>query len=52
MAEKVNPNDESTQLKLNTFVGMKDANNARGADYFGITVMEDYLAKLYMTELD
>lgn len=52
MAEKVNPNDESTQLKLNTFVGMKDANNAKGADYFGITVMEDYLAKLYMTELD
>lgn len=51
-AEKVSENDESTKIKLNTFVGMKDANRQRGADYFGITVLEDYLAKMYMTELD
>lgn len=51
-AEKISENDEASKIKLNTFVGMKDANRQRGADYFGITVLEDYLAKMYMTELD
>jgi len=37
---------------LNTFVGIRDANNAVGADYFGITAQEDYLSKLLMTEKD
>jgi len=38
------------QFRLKAFVGIKDRNRNRGADYFGITPMEDYLAKLMMTE--
>uniref|UniRef100_A0AAU8B9Z2 Capsid protein n=1 Tax=Dulem virus 42 TaxID=3145760 RepID=A0AAU8B9Z2_9CAUD len=51
-AGQVDVNDEDSMLRLNTFVGMKDANKAKGSDYFGITAMEDYLAKMYMTEND
>lgn len=39
-----------THFKLNAFVGIKDMNRPKGADYFGITPMEDYIAKLIMTE--
>ena len=51
-AEKVNAKDPKSKIKLNTFVGIRDVNNAVGADYFGITAAEDYIAKLCMTEND
>ena len=39
-------------IKLNSFVGMRDVNKRFGVDYFGITPLEDYLAKMFMTEND
>lgn len=35
-------------FKLDTFVGLKDSRIRRGNDYFGITPMEDYIAKMFM----
>lgn len=35
-------------FKLDTFVGLKDTRVKRGKDYFGITPMEDYIAKMFM----
>lgn len=35
-------------FKLDTFVGLKDTRVKRGNDYFGITPMEDYIAKMFM----
>ena len=35
-------------FKLDTFVGLKDTRAKRGSDYFGITPMEDYIAKMFM----
>ena len=35
-------------FKLDTFVGIKDTRAKRGNDYFGITPMEDYIAKMFM----
>lgn len=35
-------------FKLDTFVGIKDTRVKRGNDYFGITPMEDYIAKMFM----
>ena len=35
-------------FKLDTFVGIKDTRVRRGNDYFGITPMEDYIAKMFM----
>jgi len=40
------PVDLNSHFKLNAFVGIKDGNRNIGADYFGITPIEDYLAKL------
>lgn len=51
-ANSVDTKDPKTKIKLNTFVGIRDANNAIGADYFGITATEDYISKLLMTEQD
>ena len=51
-ANAVRANDPKSKIKLNTFVGIRDANISVGADYFGITAAEDYLAKLCMTEDD
>lgn len=51
-AKAVKTKDPKSKIKLNTFVGIRDANVARGADYFGITAAEDYIAKLCMTEDD
>lgn len=45
-----NPIDQASHFKLNAFVGIKDMNRPKGADYFGITPMEDYIAKMIMTE--
>lgn len=36
-------------IKLDAFVGLRDSSTRNGNDYFGITPMEDYLAKLQMT---
>jgi hypothetical protein len=51
-SKNVDANNPKSKIKLNTFVGIRDANNAIGADYFGITAAEDYIAKLCMTEDD
>lgn len=51
-ANKVQASNPKSKIKLNTFVGIRDANSSIGADYFGITAAEDYLAKLCMTEDD
>lgn len=51
-ADNVNEDDSKTQLKINAFVGLKDGDRLKGSDYFGITAMEDYLSKMYMTEND
>jgi len=52
-AEKyTKPLDQVSHFKLNAFVGIKDMNRAKGADYFGITPMEDYIDKMIMTEDD
>lgn len=40
------------KLKLNAFVGIKDGNSQKGADYFGITPFEDYLCKIRLMEED
>ena len=42
----------ANQIKLNVFVGLKDANRQLGGDYFEITPMEDYLAKMIMLDQD
>lgn len=49
---ETDPIDTNSHFKLNAFVGIKDGNRNIGADYFGITPMEDYLAKLQMLERD
>jgi hypothetical protein len=51
-SDNVNEDDSKTQLKINAFVGLKDGDRLKGSDYFGITAMEDYLSKMYMTEND
>ena len=51
-ADNVNEDDSKTQLRINAFVGLKDGDRLKGSDYFGITAMEDYLSKMYMTEND
>ena len=52
VSDSVDRLDPSTQIRINTFVGLKDGNRQNGGDYFGITAMEDYLSKLFMTESD
>lgn len=42
----------ANHLKLNYFVGLKDIDENIGKDYLGITQLEDYLAKMFMTEMD
>lgn len=44
------PEDE--RIRVKTFIGMKDNNNLDGSDYFGITPMEDYLSKMFITQND
>jgi len=34
------------------FIGIQDGNEQKGADYFGITMMEDFISKMFMTEND
>lgn len=47
-----NPANKAAKLKLNRFVGVRDADSAFGADYRSITPIEDYIAKMIMTEKD
>ena len=51
-AGKADMKNHNTWIKINAFVGIEDASNQVGEDYFGITPMEDYIAKMTMTELD
>lgn len=51
-AKKVDSRDPSTELKINVFVGMKDANAQKGSDFLEISALDDYLSKLFMTEND
>lgn len=44
-----NTTDRSKLIKLKTFVGIKDNTQLEGADYFGITPLEDYISKLILT---
>ena len=46
---KSNIVDRSSQIRLKTFVGIKDNTQSEGADYFGITPLEDYVAKMILT---
>lgn len=51
-SKSVDKNDPSTQLRLNTFAGLKDQNLGNGEDHAGLTAMEDVLCKMFLTELD
>ena len=41
--------DRNKLIRLKTFVGVKDNTQVEGADYFGITPLEDYVSKLVLT---
>ena len=49
---KVDKNNPHTQLRLNTFAGLKDDNKGEGADHAGLTALEDVLCKMFLTEMD
>lgn len=51
IAEQMRKNDNPVDDKfvIDAFVGMKDTRNNDGSDYFEITPMEDYIAKMNMT---
>ena len=56
LLEKAYSFDENTpeqkKVKLMAFIGIQDGNEQKGADYFGITMMEDFISKMFMTEND
>lgn len=45
-------NSYLTNIRAEVFVGMKDKSRQASADYFGITALEDYLSKMWMSEND
>lgn len=50
IAKDLDPNGgKETRFVLNAFIGIKDNNAQDGKDYFGITNIEDYIAKMQMT---
>lgn len=51
-SKKVDKNSPSTQLRLNTFAGLKDVNAGEGSDHAGLTALEDVLCKMFLTEMD
>lgn len=51
-ADEIRESIQETQLRLNTFVGIKHVSHPKGSDYLQITPMEDYLAKMMMVEND
>lgn len=40
---------EDSAIKLNSFVCLRDVDSGESGDYFGITPLEDYIAKMVMT---
>lgn len=44
--------NSSDYFVLNAFIGIKDTRKQQGKDYFGISFLEDYLAKMMMTHND
>lgn len=40
---------EDSAIKLNSFVCLRDTDSGESGDYFGITPLEDYIAKMVMT---
>lgn len=44
--------DEDSMFRLKAFIGMKDEERQEGNDYHGITPMEDFLSKMFMTQHD
>lgn len=51
-SEYVKKGDLSDQLISTTFVGIRDATKAIGGDYFGITPVEEFIAKMILLEND
>ena len=50
IARDLDPNGgKENRFVLNAFIGIKDNNAQDGKDYFGITNIEDYIAKMQMT---
>ena len=51
IAKTINHNNVSDDqlIKLVGFVGIKDADNNKGADYFKMTRIEDFISKMMMT---
>lgn len=50
IAKDLEPNEgKEARFVLNAFIGIKDNNAQDGKDYFGITNIEDYIAKMQMT---
>lgn len=50
IAKDLDPNGgKENRFVLNAFIGIKDNNAQDGKDYFGITNIEDYIAKMQMT---
>ena len=47
--DRVYSTPEEEKLHLNTFVCVKDMESGNSGDYFGITPLEDYVAKFIMT---
>ena len=49
---RIVPGNNETELRLNTFVGIRQKGGTSGNDYMQMTPMEDYLTKLFLTEND
>ena len=50
IAKDLDPNaGRESQFVLNAFIGIKDTRSQKGQDYFGITNIEDFIAKMQMT---
>lgn len=50
IAKDLDPNaGRENQFVLNAFIGIKDTRSQKGQDYFGITNIEDFIAKMQMT---
>lgn len=48
-ALNINESDAKNYFVLNAFIGIKDTRKNKGKDYFGISFLEDYIAKMNMT---
>lgn len=52
IAKSKENNSHLTNIRAEVFVGMKDKSRQASGDYFGITALEDYLSKMWMSEND